>query len=53
VTELLRALGRDELRAVCRAHNLGDGGRSRTELAHRILAAIVFPGWDVEREAAA
>lgn len=36
---LLRELGRDELRAVCRRHELPDEGRSRTELQARLLEA--------------
>lgn len=36
---LLGALGRDELRAACRAHGLDDSGRSRLALMARLLAA--------------
>ncbi len=36
---LLRSLGRDELRAACRAHGLDDSGRSRPALMARLLAA--------------
>jgi hypothetical protein len=36
---LLRLLGRDELRAACRAHGLEDSGRSRPDLLARLLAA--------------
>ena len=36
---LLRVLGRDELREACRAHNIPDDSRSRTELAQRLLAS--------------
>lgn len=36
---LLRLLGRDELRAVCRAHGLDDTGRSRPALLARLLEA--------------
>lgn len=36
---LLGRLGRDELRSVCRAHDLPDDGRARRELAARILEA--------------
>ena len=37
--ELLRALGRDELKAACRAHGLDDSGRDRPLLAARLLEA--------------
>lgn len=37
--ELLRSLGRDELRAACRAHGLDDSGRARPALMARLLAA--------------
>lgn len=37
--ELLGALGRDELRAACRAHGLDDSGRARPLLAARLLQA--------------
>jgi hypothetical protein len=37
--ELLQQLGREELRAVCRAHGLDDSGRARPLLAARILEA--------------
>ena len=36
---ILRALGRDELKRACRAHQLDDTGRSREELRGRILQA--------------
>ena len=36
---LLRSLGRDELRAACRAHGLDDSGRSRSVLMDRLLEA--------------
>lgn len=36
---LMRSLGRDELRAACRAHRLDDSGRARPMLAARLLAA--------------
>ena len=39
LTSLLRVLGRDELRAACRAHGLDDRGRSRSELTSRLLQA--------------
>jgi len=37
--ELLGTLGRDELRAACRAHGLDDSGRARPLLAARLLQA--------------
>lgn len=37
--DLLGRLGRDELRSICRAHELPDDGRARRELAARILEA--------------
>jgi len=37
--ELLQQLGRDELRASCRAHGLDDSGRARPKLAARLLEA--------------
>jgi SNF2 family DNA or RNA helicase len=37
VSTLARLLTRDELKAVCRAHGLDDAGRSRTELASRLI----------------
>ena len=37
--ELLRSLGRDELKAACRAHGLDDSGRSRAALAARLAEA--------------
>ena len=37
VGTLARLLTRDELKAVCRAHGLEDAGRSRTELASRLI----------------
>lgn len=37
--ELLSALGRDELKAACRAHQLDESGRARTALAARLLQA--------------
>jgi superfamily II DNA or RNA helicase len=36
---LVRALGRDELKAACRAHGIDDSGRARSELQGRLLAA--------------
>jgi hypothetical protein len=36
---LLDSLGRDEVRAACRAHGLDDSGRSRPALLARLLAA--------------
>ncbi|MES1244266.1 MAG: DISARM system SNF2-like helicase DrmD [Acidobacteriota bacterium] len=39
LAELLRFLGRDELRAACRAHGLDDSGRSRPALLARLLEA--------------
>jgi hypothetical protein len=39
-SELLRFLGRDELRAACRVHGLDDSGRSRPVLMSRLLAAV-------------
>lgn len=36
---IVRALGRDELKRACREHGLDSTGRSRTELAQRILDA--------------
>lgn len=36
---VLRELGRDELRAACRRHELDDGSRSRNELQARLLEA--------------
>jgi hypothetical protein len=36
---ILRALGRDELKRACRQHGLDECGRSRDELARRILGA--------------
>ena len=47
---LLRALGRDELKAACRAHGLDDSGRARPELVARLLTAH---GSDVEAPPAA
>jgi SNF2 family DNA or RNA helicase len=41
--DLLRRLGRDELKAACRAHGLEDAGRARPELAARILKARKGP----------
>jgi hypothetical protein len=41
--QILRALGRDELKRSCRAHGLDDRGRSREELALRILHAARAP----------
>ena len=41
--QILRALGRDELKRSCRAHGLDDRGRSREELALRILRAAGAP----------
>ena len=37
--DLLSQLGRDELKAVCRAHELDDSGRARAELQARLLKA--------------
>jgi len=37
--DLLRILGRDDLRAACRAHGLDSSGRARRVLAERLLAA--------------
>jgi hypothetical protein len=37
--DILRALGRDELKRACREHGLDERGRSREELAKRILGA--------------
>jgi hypothetical protein len=37
--ELLRTLGRDELKTACRAHGLDDTGRARPLLAGRLLEA--------------
>ncbi len=37
LSDILRALGRDELKLACRAHGLDDRGRSREELALRLL----------------
>lgn len=37
--DLLQQLGRDELRAACRAHGLDDSGRARPQLAARLLEA--------------
>lgn len=36
---LMGTLGRDELKAACRAHGLDDTGRARQMLAHRLLEA--------------
>ena len=45
---VLRELGRDELRAVCRRHGLDDASRSRNELLARVLeAAGMDPGRSV------
>jgi superfamily II DNA or RNA helicase len=38
LASLVRALGRDELKAACRAHQLDDSGRARSELQARLLA---------------
>jgi Helicase conserved C-terminal domain/SNF2-related domain len=40
INELVRTLGRDELRAACRAHDLDDAGRGRIIFANRILEAV-------------
>ncbi|HVS15751.1 MAG TPA: DISARM system SNF2-like helicase DrmD, partial [Thermoanaerobaculia bacterium] len=40
VASLIPTLGRDELRAACRRFALGDSGRSRAELANRLIAAF-------------
>ena len=37
--DLLTQLGRDELKAACRAHDLDDSGRARAELQARLLKA--------------
>ncbi|MFL6263685.1 MAG: DISARM system SNF2-like helicase DrmD [Thermoanaerobaculia bacterium] len=37
--ELLRSLGRDELKEICRAHGLDDSGRARPALMGRLLQA--------------
>ena len=37
--DLLQQLGRDELRALCRAHGLDDTGRARPRLAARLIEA--------------
>lgn len=37
--DLLTQLGRDELKAICRAHDLDDSGRARAELQARLLKA--------------
>jgi Helicase conserved C-terminal domain/SNF2-related domain len=37
--DLLAELGRDELKAACRAHGLDDSGRARQALASRLLGA--------------
>jgi hypothetical protein len=39
LAQILRALGRDELKRACRAHGIDDRGRSREDLAQRILQA--------------
>jgi superfamily II DNA or RNA helicase len=39
IAQVLPLLGRDELKTACRAHAIDDSGRSRTELAARILSA--------------
>jgi hypothetical protein len=45
---VLRELGRDELRTVCRRHGVADEGRSRAELQARLLeAAGLDPGMSV------
>jgi type I restriction enzyme M protein len=38
--DVLAFLLRDELKAICRAHDLDDGGRARAEIAERILSAV-------------
>jgi superfamily II DNA or RNA helicase len=43
--EVLRELGRDELKAVCRAHGLPEEGQRRADLVERVLLAAGFaPG---------
>jgi hypothetical protein len=37
--DLLRLFGRDELKAICRAHGVDESGRSRSVLAGRLLEA--------------
>ena len=44
--DLLRWLGRDELKAACRAHGLPDDGRARALLADRLLQARGAVGAD-------
>ncbi|HET7538570.1 MAG TPA: SNF2-related protein [Polyangiaceae bacterium] len=39
LAQLLRAFERDELKHACREHGLGDSGRSRSQLAQRIMGA--------------
>lgn len=39
LSTLARLLTRDELKTACRAHGLDDSGRSRTELASRLLGS--------------
>jgi hypothetical protein len=39
LSTLVGGLGRDELKAACRAHDLDESGRSRADLAARILQA--------------
>lgn len=44
IRTLARLLTRDELKQVCRAHDLDDTGRSRVELASRIVGEAYAPG---------
>jgi hypothetical protein len=37
--ELLRRLGRDDLKAACRAHEIDDSGRVREQLSARLMVA--------------
>lgn len=58
--ELLRALGRDELKSACRAHGLDEGGRARPVLVGRLMEArgekaeppkILFAAQEIPRHA--